>query len=149
MPEGHPSPSFRLLTPFLSPRWTSFVTVTSYAIAVRQPVAHRGQGLWEQRGDYAGLLDDGAEDRRLVELVNPLVITETGALKAIAYDFDARFDVELVAGLSPEGLAEYKRRRLGELQGLIDAELARFEGRHELVDWFDQCTRTSESAGIP
>lgn len=107
------------------------------------------QGLWEQRGDYAGLLDGGAEDRRLAELVNPLVITETGALKPIAYDFDARFDVESVAGLSPEGLAEYKRRRLGELQGLIDAELARLEGRHELVDWFDQCTRTSESAGVP
>jgi Fe-coproporphyrin III synthase len=107
------------------------------------------QGLWEQRGDYAGLLDDGAEDRRLAELVNPLVITETGALKPIAYDFDPRFDVESVAGLSPEGLAEYKRRRLGELQGLIDAELARLEGRHELVDWFDHCTRTSESAGVP
>lgn len=32
------------------------------------------------------------EDRPLAELVNPLVITETGLLKPIAYDFDGRFD---------------------------------------------------------
>jgi pyruvate-formate lyase-activating enzyme len=104
-------------------------------------------GLWEQRESYAGLLGDCAEQQRLAELVNPLVITETGRLKPIAYDFDPGYDVADVARLTTEGLTEYKRRRLPDLQALIGGELARLEGRHELVDWFDQCTRVSEERG--
>ena len=46
------------------------------------------QGLWQQRDAYAGLLGDcegiGFEDRPLADVVNPLVITDTGALKPIA-----------------------------------------------------------------
>ena len=74
------------------------------------------QGLWEQRDAYAGLLGGcdalPDEDRPLAELVNPLVITETGALKPIAYDFDHRFDVAAIDGLSSGGLQDYKQRHL-------------------------------------
>ena len=41
------------------------------------------------------------------------MITDTGALKPIAYDFDARFDVASLEGLSPELLRRYKDERLG------------------------------------
>jgi hypothetical protein len=71
------------------------------------------QGLWEQRDAYAGLLGDcdglPYESRPLADLVNPLVITDTGTLKPIAYDFDDRFDVAAVDGLSPGDLRDYKR----------------------------------------
>ena len=106
-------------------------------------------GLWEDRDAYRGLL--GTCDavpfavRPLADLVNPLVLTDTGALKPIAYDFDPRFDVATVEGLSGEMLAEYKRLRLPRLQLLVARALAGLRGRLGLVDWFDYVTRASET----
>jgi len=109
------------------------------------------QGLWQQRDVYAGLLGNCEtlryEDRPLAELVNPLVITETGLLKPIAYDFDGRFEVAQVEGLSSDRLRYYKQQHLPGLQALVGGALAGLQGRHELVDWFDHCTRLSEASG--
>lgn len=106
------------------------------------------QGLWQQRDAYAALLGDcessAHESRRLADLVNPLVITETGALKPIAYDFHGRFDVATVNGLSTDDLEHYKRQRLADLQALVGGALASLQNRRDLVDWFDYCTRLSE-----
>ena len=106
------------------------------------------QGLWQQRDAYAGLLGSCEtvchEDRWLAELVNPLVITETGLLKPIAYDFDGRFDVASIDGLSSERLRHYKQQRLPDFQALVGGALAGLRDLHVLVDWFDHCTRLSE-----
>ena len=110
------------------------------------------QGLWQQRDAYAGLLGscEGLpyESRPLADLVNPLVITETGSLKPIAYDFDDRFDVASVNALSPNHLRHYKRLHLPELQALVGGALAGLQDRHDLVDWFDHCTRLSEVGSL-
>jgi hypothetical protein len=107
------------------------------------------QGLWEERDAYAGLLADCAdlprEERLLADLVNPLVITDTGALKPIAYDFDARFDLPSLERLSVEPLKDYKRNGLADLQALVGGALAGLRDRHDLVDWFDNCARLSEA----
>jgi Fe-coproporphyrin III synthase len=109
------------------------------------------QGLWQQRDAYAGLLGDCEgvpyESRPLADLVNPLVITDTGALKPIAYDFDERFDVAALDA-SPETLRAYKERRLPELQQLVGQALVRLADRHDVVDWFDYCTRLSEERPV-
>ena len=109
------------------------------------------QGLWQQRDAYAGLLGrcdtQRPEDRPLADLVNPLVITETGVLKPIAYDFDDRFEVASLGGLSPDRLHWYKQQRLPSLQTLVGGALAHLDGRHDVVDWFDHCTRLSEVWG--
>lgn len=108
------------------------------------------QGLWQQRNAYAGLLGDCADNgatRGLAELVNPLVITETGALKPIAYDFNPAFDIGLLGAWGADELDQYKRQRNGPLQalrGLLGQTLAGFEDGVGLVDWFDHCTRMSE-----
>ena len=106
------------------------------------------QGLWQCRDFYAGLLSSCEslpyEDRPLGELVNPLVITETGVLKPIAYDFDGRFDIASIDGLSSDCLRHYKRQHLRGLQNLVGGALMGLQGHHELVDWFDYCTRLSE-----
>jgi hypothetical protein len=81
----------------------------------------------------------------LAEVVNPLVITDTGALKPIAYDFDDRFDVASVEGLSPDDLRRYKQLNLPELQELVGGALAGLRDRQDLVDWFDHLTRLSEA----
>jgi len=105
-------------------------------------------GLWQQRDAYAGLLGDcrelAYEQRPLADLVNPLVLTETGSLKPIAYDFHERFDVGSLGGLSPESLQRYKREKLPAFQALVGGALAGLESRRDLVDWFDHCTRLSE-----
>jgi len=109
------------------------------------------RGLWQQRDAYAALLatctrPGSAEEpeRLLAELVNPLVITESGTLKPIAYDFNSCFDVASIGTLSRAQLTEYKQQRLTDLRMLIGGALAGLEGKDGLVDWFDYCTRLSE-----
>lgn len=106
------------------------------------------QGLWHERQAYAVLLascDRPASEQPLAELVNPLVITDDGRLKPIAYDFGSRFDVAEVEGLTPEVLRQYKDERLTGYRDLVGGALASLEDRRELVDWFDFCTRLSEA----
>lgn len=106
------------------------------------------KGLWQQRDAYSGLLGScetvPLEDRPLADLVNPLVVIDTGLLKPIAYDFDGRFDVASIDGLSSDYLRCYKRQRLPALQKLIGGALASMQARQGLVDWFDHCARLSE-----
>ena len=111
------------------------------------PRSSPAQSLWQQRDDYAGLLgvcEAGAEGGRpLADLVNPLVVTECGVLKPIAYDFDPRFDVGSLDGLSIRSLSAYKERGLGGFRALVGETLAGLKERYDLVDWFDHCTRRS------
>jgi pyruvate-formate lyase-activating enzyme len=106
------------------------------------------QGLWREREAYAALLarcDLPASAQPLAELVNPLIITDEGRLKPIAYDFDAGFDIAELEGLTAERLRHYKDERLREFRELVGSALASLEHRQELVDWFDFCTRLSEA----
>lgn len=107
-------------------------------------------GLWAQRDAYTGLLGCEAgvphAERALSDLVNPLVITDTGALKPIAFDFHARYDVASLDGLTAECLRDYKAARLGPLQELVGGALAGMADRPGVVDWFDHCARLSERA---
>jgi hypothetical protein len=105
-------------------------------------------GLWEQRDDYAGLLGECGtvcvEDRPLADLINPLVITDAGTLKPIAYDFNPRYNVAAIDALSLDTLREYKRRDLPQLQEPIGGAVAGLQDARDFVDWFDHCTRLSE-----
>jgi organic radical activating enzyme len=106
------------------------------------------QGLWHDREAYAALLarcDAGAAPLPLAELVNPLVITEDGRLKPIAYDFGAPFDIATVDGLSRERLRRYKDGPLDRFRELVGGAVASLAEQQELVDWFDYCTRLSEA----
>jgi Fe-coproporphyrin III synthase len=107
-------------------------------------------GLWEQREAYAGLLGCGKDaphvERPLSDLVNPLVITDTGALKPIAFDFDRRFDLPSLHEVSEMALRQYKQVQLPALQELVGGALAGMKDRPGLVDWFDHCARLSERA---
>lgn len=105
-------------------------------------------GLWHQREAYAGLLAtctmSSPAERPLADLVNPLVITETGVLKPIAYDFNSMFDLASIATLSRDQLTAYKKSKLAEFAALITNALSQLRSGDGLVDWFDYCTRLSE-----
>jgi pyruvate-formate lyase-activating enzyme len=107
------------------------------------------QGLWLRRDAYASLLGGretlGYENQPLAELVNPLVITDTGVLKPIAYDFSGLFDITSMGNLSPGDLRRYKQQRLPDFRALVGSALEDLQDHHGLVDWFDYCTRLSES----
>jgi uncharacterized Fe-S cluster-containing radical SAM superfamily protein len=110
--------------------------------------------LWHQRDAYGALLAscslEGSDDSArslLSELVNPLVITETGAVKPIAYDFNPDFDVASLADLSPEVLESYQRTKLPQFQTLIGQALSSLETKNGFVDWFDYCARLSDQMG--
>ena len=89
------------------------------------------------------------EDRPLADLINPLVITDAGTVKPIAYDFDARFDVASITDLSTETLARLQAQGLPALQALIGGAVAGLEESRDLVDWFDHCTRLSAQSRGP
>lgn len=102
------------------------------------------QWLRQQRDDYAALERHGAPDSSdlpLSDLVNPVVITETGMLRPLTYEFDARFDIGTLADLGTERLTAYKRKGFLPLKRLLAGALAGLEHRTDLVDWFDHCTR--------
>lgn len=106
------------------------------------------QALWREREAYAGLLascDAEAAAQPLAELVNPLVVSDEGWLKPIAYDFGTRFNVAALEDLTPERLRHYKEVRMAGFRDLIDSALASLKDRRELVDWFDFCTRLGEA----
>jgi wyosine [tRNA(Phe)-imidazoG37] synthetase (radical SAM superfamily) len=109
------------------------------------------RSLWQQRDAYAALLancERDPTDRLMSDLINPLVITDAGNLKPIAYDFNPFFDVSSIDTVSREQLADYKRHRLAHFQTLIGAALTLLENNTGLVDWFDYCTRLSEEPRI-
>jgi hypothetical protein len=106
------------------------------------------QGLWREREAYAALLGSCGSGEPLADLINPLIITDDGRLKPIAYDFDARFDVAALEGLTAERLRRYKDERLGGFRDLVGGALAALEQQRDLIDWFDACTRRSEEAVV-
>jgi len=118
--------------------------------------ADQARRMWQQRDVYTALLADcarqsapGAPARLLADLVNPLVITETGALKPIAYDFNPRFNLGMLDTFSNDALARYKQHDIQPFQSLIGHALLRIEAERGFVDWFDYCTRLGEKEGEP
>ncbi len=111
------------------------------------------QRLWQQRDAYAALLarcEQGDAPRRLSDLVNPLVVTETGLLKPIAYDLDARYDIGHLAEAGDAMLAGYARHGLPALRDLVGGALATLvQPTMPLVDWFDLLARRSAARCIP
>lgn len=112
------------------------------------------QTLWQQRDAYAPLLatcaingETGSADRLLADLVNPLVITESGTLKPIAYDFNPDFNVATLETLSRDHLLYYKQQKILDFKLLLGGALAQLKGNEGLVDWFDHCARFSEMRG--
>lgn len=110
------------------------------------------QGLWRDHEAYAGLLGSCGivphEQRPLADMVNPLVITDRGVIKPIAYDFHHRFDIAHIEDPLSHSLALYKARGVDEFRDLIGGSLAGLQLRNDLVDWFDHCTRMSEAPEI-
>ena len=51
--------------------------------------------------------------------INPLVITDAGTLKPIAYEFNPQFNVASIEELSSDVLRQYKQHELAPFQHLI------------------------------
>ena len=107
--------------------------------------------LWLQRDDYSALLSSCSNECNpdknnipLSELVNPLVITETGILKPIAYDFDQHYNITDLNNLNTSSIENYKKHAVQDLKGLIGQLLVTLQNRPGFVDWFDHCARNSE-----
>lgn len=117
------------------------------------------QQLWQQRAAYAGLLaacqtgpgsPGGNLPRRLSDLVNPLVVTETGRLRPIAYDFAPRHDIGQLAQAGDALLATWAAQGLPALRDLVGAALAGLlQQTTPMVDWFDLLARRSAADRMP
>ena len=107
-------------------------------------------GLWSDRSSYRDLLEpDRARDTSLAQLVNPLVITENGFLKPIAYDFDSRFDIGSIESLNDGVIETYKSNGIDSFRDLMQSAIDGLDSLSTFVDWFDDCTRLSERFAHP
>jgi Fe-coproporphyrin III synthase len=103
--------------------------------------------LWEQRHDYDFLLKGTAQDfsrQLLSNLVNPLVISEQGMLKPIAFDFNSSFDIGVIETVLKEDFSNYKTKGVFQFQKLIHEAINLLKRNDSFVDWFDHCTRLSQ-----
>lgn len=105
------------------------------------------QYIWQSRTAYNSLLNwDGystSKDQVLSDLVNPLVITETGRIKPITYDFNPRFDIASIDALTYMKIDLYKKKHVHDYKRLIQKALIQLKNKNKLIDWFDYCTRLS------
>jgi Fe-coproporphyrin III synthase len=102
--------------------------------------------LWRQRSQYASLLNASADQPApLSALVNPLVITDRGVLRPLAFDMAPVFDIGTVENWSPESLRTYHQHGLPRLQQLISTALSTLQWSDDVVDWFDVCARHSQA----
>lgn len=106
--------------------------------------------LWRQREAYAGLLAQcqrpGSSRSLLSDLVNPLVITETGQLKPVAYDMHACFSIGHLQRLHDAAwMHRYAHAGVSALQRLVGQALIGLEAHDGVVDWFDLLARRSQT----
>jgi Fe-coproporphyrin III synthase len=108
-----------------------------------------GSALWQQREQYDALLQaSAARPAPLSSLVNPLVITDRGTLRPIAFDMATAFDVGTVHEWSAGSVAEYHVHGLPRLQQLVGAALDGLQRSRGVVDWFDDCARRSHAQTV-
>jgi Fe-coproporphyrin III synthase len=105
--------------------------------------------LWLQRDAYAGLLVPGqraaAERPALSDLVNPLVVTETGQMKPVAYDMHPSLNIGHLHRLHDAAwMRRYAAHGVSPLQRLVGHALLALEDDPGVVDWFDTLARASQ-----
>lgn len=106
------------------------------------------QALWRQREAYAGLLArcqrPGTDRAALSDLVNPLVVTETGQMKPVAYDMHPSLGIGHLARLHDAAwMRRYAASGVSALQRLVGTSLVALEDDPGVVDWFDGLARAS------
>ncbi|MEM7525679.1 MAG: radical SAM protein [Pseudomonadota bacterium] len=77
-------------------------------------------------------------ERLLSDLVNPLVITPTGALRPYTYDFPRRYDLGHVGALAARRVSAV-RQAFPKVADLLRRALDDVARRDEFVDWFAYC----------
>lgn len=130
-----------------------YQTVVSLAQALAPRVRVQGSLavaslLWQQRETYAGLLAPwprpGESRARLSDMVNPLVISETGQLKPVSSNMHACFNIGHLHRLHDEPwLQRYARSGVSALQRLVGGGLIRLEYHPGVVDWLADLARAS------
>lgn len=98
----------------------------------------------ERRGDYTILQLEDASERTLSDLINPLVIDETGQVSPYTYGIDRRLNIGRIGPDFSGLIAQYKADRWRDLRLVIEDAFDRLGMRGEqFVDWFFHVVETS------
>lgn len=100
-----------------------------------------------QRDAYAGLLEGALCERRLGDVVNPLVITPEGAIKPFTYDFPDAYDLGRLDAFAGGGAPALTGNLLA-LRYLVRGVFDELASHDEFIDWFAFC-RDEAAAGSP
>lgn len=102
-----------------------------------------------QRDAYATALGDAPWHNRLADLVNPLVITPTGALKPFTFDFPDAFDLGTLMQLDREGTGGIKAGSFLRFRDLLTQIFAGLGSDEAFIDWFAHCRDKAEEMPDP
>ncbi|HLO18173.1 MAG TPA: radical SAM protein [Anaerolineales bacterium] len=101
-----------------------------------------------RRGDYAVLDLEDANEMHLSDLVNPLIIDETGLVSPLCYGINQRHALGLLGSNSATLVDHFKKEGWRDLRTLLDVAFARLGTCGEnFVDWFYHIVETSY--GLP
>jgi len=99
-----------------------------------------------RRGDYAVLDLKDATTTLLSDLVNPLIIDETGLMVPLSYGINQRLALGQLGPNLSDQIAYYKEIGWRDLHALIEASFVLLGKRNEsFVDWFYHVVETSHS----
>lgn len=99
-----------------------------------------------RRDDYATLTIENAGPTFLSDLVNPVIIDETGVLLPWCYGINQRLAIGRLGPGLPASIAQYKERGRRDLRALLDTAFNRLGARGEqFTDWFFHLVETSHA----
>ena len=97
-----------------------------------------------RRDDYAALILDDARHTPLSDLINPLVIDETGRVLPFSYGMSPRFDIGHIGAELAMAVSCYKLNNWRSLRALLDTAFAQLDTHSErFLDWFWYLIETS------
>jgi Fe-coproporphyrin III synthase len=98
----------------------------------------------ERRADYSVLQLEDASKVLLSDLVNPLIVEETGLVSPLSYGIDHQFAIGMLGIDFTKLIANYKEVRWRELRTLLEKAFTRLGMNGEnFVDWFYHVVNTS------
>ena len=102
------------------------------------------EGAQTCRGDYSVLDVDDANDMLLSDLINPLIIDETGLVSPLCYGINTRFALGQLESNITMLVDQFKTEGWRDLRALLEAAFAQLGTSGEsFVDWFYYLVETS------
>ena len=93
------------------------------------------------------ILDNDVSNLMLADLVNPLIVTETGKIQPFAYGLHDSYDIGNIRSINNSALEGWKKEKLKTLSELIESSLV--ASRETYTEWYEDLVSLSIKMSRP